>query len=1147
MSQSRPGAPRPDLAGPQRAPPRRGLQNGATLQDNPVPAQQGTRPGEERRAPGSRSIVWQRWLTRADIDVDNDTNQRDRNEATRSQPPRAGNAAARIRKANVRAALFKKPEPVRIGRFTLLERLGAGAMGEVYAAYDEQLDRKVALKLVRSSARDSERADERLLREAQTLAQVSHPNVVQVYEAGTHDGGVFIAMEFIRGKTLTAWLGTAEELPRPERQREILRQFIAAGRGLEAAHAAGLAHRDFKPDNVLVGDDDRVRVVDFGLARLVADTTAASGTTAAMTTGSTATPAQAPAGEATMQNVAGLSDEDTWDLGPGVTPPKRADADPTRDMEPPATRPRQGSAVPDRELLSVESTEAATPAPELITPAAPSEPARPGEPGALRKAALRLTDTGMVMGTPRYMAPEQMRGQVPDHRSDQFSFCVSLFHALYGEWPFHGSNALDLMRAAARGKLVQPKNQADVPAPVRKAIVRGLSAGSEARFANMGELLQVLESWLQRRRRGLWRFAAAALMTGTAVAFAAVGQVPEPCEGVTGEIDALWSPERKEKLGRAFRDSGQVYADTAWLSTGRVIDEYVTAWRGGARDACEAAQVRQTQSSELFDRRMLCLGRGRQRLEALLTSFDPDTAPLDTKVIEKALDAASELPDLAVCRDAEAMSQGLEPPADPALARSVADVRQRLAEAYTARLLGRYDEALRAAEKQLVEARKLDYPPLHAEALFHVGIARAVRALNSDTDQAADAYLEAVDIAEGVRHDQLAADIWHRLVLLAAQFDSSVERGHAWSRREQAAVRRIGDPPQARAQALETLGRLYAKDSKHAEAVEQYEKAAEILQAIQSRSAMLASVYHAWANSESARGDQGKARWLFGLALNLSIDLRGDKHPAVARIRNDLARVLLELEDFDRARELLQAALTTSKQVHGPVHYLVAKIFFSLAVVEYQTGNFDQARAYAEDGRRIYADEYEPDHRYQAEPHIFFGLIDLRQGNFVAAQRAFEQALAIQRRHLDERHSLIHLTRYYLGETLVGLKRYDAALEQYRIIEASMPDGASIATDLHALLLSVRGRALLGRGDVDPAIEVLEQAVSRLRDLPGLSWERAATLWALARALRAGGTDAEARALSLAEEARDIHAARGPTDAQMRDAITDWLDEHDPR
>jgi tetratricopeptide (TPR) repeat protein/predicted Ser/Thr protein kinase len=150
-------------------------------------------------------------------------------------------------------------DPVKIGRFTVLRRLGAGGMGVVYAAYDEQLDRKLAIKLLR--AREvTERQRARLMREAQALARLSHPNVIQVYEVGTYREQVFVAMEFVKGETLRDWHPDAP-------LTEVLDKYLEAGRGLAAAHAAGLVHRDFKPENALVGDDGRVRVLDFGLAR----------------------------------------------------------------------------------------------------------------------------------------------------------------------------------------------------------------------------------------------------------------------------------------------------------------------------------------------------------------------------------------------------------------------------------------------------------------------------------------------------------------------------------------------------------------------------------------------------------------------------------------------------------------------------------------------------------------------------------------------------------------------------------------------------------------------------------------------------------------------------------------------------------------
>lgn len=145
----------------------------------------------------------------------------------------------------------------RVGRYTVLERLGEGGMGSVWAALDPTLDRKVALKLLHPDSG----GEDQLLREAQALAKLSHPNVVGVHEVDTHQGRVFMALELVQGKTLKEWL-----LDRPP-WRDVLRALVEAGRGLTAAHAAGIVHRDVKPANILVGDDGRVRISDFGLAR----------------------------------------------------------------------------------------------------------------------------------------------------------------------------------------------------------------------------------------------------------------------------------------------------------------------------------------------------------------------------------------------------------------------------------------------------------------------------------------------------------------------------------------------------------------------------------------------------------------------------------------------------------------------------------------------------------------------------------------------------------------------------------------------------------------------------------------------------------------------------------------------------------------
>ena len=255
----------------------------------------------------------------------------------------------------VRGMLFgKSTAPVRLGRFEIGDKIGSGAMGTVYRAYDPTLERDVALKVLRRDALTNETS---LLREARAMARVTHPNVATVHEVSEAEGGMFIAMELVSGPTLREWL--AEKQPYGEK----LRVLLEAGRGLSAAHERGIVHRDFKPENVLVGSDGRPRVVDFGL----------------------------------------------------------------------------------------------------------------------------------VAGTARYMAPEQLRGELADTLSDQFNYCATAFEALYGKAPFAGDTIAERLQAPA----IRPVS-GDALHPL---IVRGLSEEPTARFRTMAALLDALVREDRRRRR----------------------------------------------------------------------------------------------------------------------------------------------------------------------------------------------------------------------------------------------------------------------------------------------------------------------------------------------------------------------------------------------------------------------------------------------------------------------------------------------------------------------------------------------------------------------------------------------------------------------------------------------------------------------
>ncbi|MCA9712715.1 MAG: serine/threonine protein kinase, partial [Myxococcales bacterium] len=177
------------------------------------------------------------------------------------EEPSAGDLALEAQRAKVFGALFSKPVLRRFGRYVVLDVLGQGGMGVVLKGYDDELDRQVAIKVLHRELDQQHTA--RLRREAQAMAKLSHPNVVQVYEVGQIEGQTFVAMELVKGKTLRQWL---EQEPRPG-WKACVEVSIQLGQGLAAAHKRGLVHRDFKPGNAIVDEEGRARVLDFGLAR----------------------------------------------------------------------------------------------------------------------------------------------------------------------------------------------------------------------------------------------------------------------------------------------------------------------------------------------------------------------------------------------------------------------------------------------------------------------------------------------------------------------------------------------------------------------------------------------------------------------------------------------------------------------------------------------------------------------------------------------------------------------------------------------------------------------------------------------------------------------------------------------------------------
>ncbi|MFO7564841.1 MAG: serine/threonine-protein kinase [Enhygromyxa sp.] len=360
-------------------------------------------------------------------------------------------------RAHAHHALFgdDDEQPSSVGRYRLLANIGRGGLGDVWAAHDPHLDRTVALKLLRDDAlRRHPRARAQLLAEAAIMARLTHPNVVRVYDLGDAEGELYVAMEYVEGRTLRDW--QAE----PHDWRAILAVYQQAGSGLAAAHTEGLVHGDFKPDNVLIGADGRVLVSDFAVAHH-------------LLAAHVALEAEAP------------------------------------------------TAQGDRAI---------------------------GGTNTLRDSSISAV-AAAVVGTPAYMAPEQLDGRVPDARADQFSFCVTLWEALFGDRPFPGATWSQLRTAIRSGPPPELERPRGMPARLLAILRRGLAELPEHRYPDLDALLAELHELMTRPRR-------------VAIALASIALVLIAGAGLAhGLLESAWSDDEQSpslELGRQLAGASEL-------------------------------------------------------------------------------------------------------------------------------------------------------------------------------------------------------------------------------------------------------------------------------------------------------------------------------------------------------------------------------------------------------------------------------------------------------------------------------------------------------------------------------------------------------------------------------------------------------------
>ncbi len=809
--------------------------------------------------------------------------------------------------------------PAELGRFLVLWQVGAGGMGIVYVAYDPELDRKVAVKLLHPNISGSEReslAATRLLREAKALARLSHPNVVSVYDVGTYRGQVFIAMEFIEGSSLTQWLHE-----RPRSRHEILGVFQEAGRGLAAAHREGLVHGDFKPDNVLVDLEGRVRVVDFGLASAA-------------------------------------------------------------ETEEGQLNPVQLQVPSDLDLRT------------------------------------SITRTSALTGTPAYLSPEQFAGARGSAKTDQFSFCVSLYEGLYGERPFLGED-IDAVRAAIeRGVPPEPRSR-QLPAWLRRVLLRGLSRDPDERFRDMEALLAALKRDPSRRRNvlALWAVVLVALVAAALVyRWVLVRGIEERqglCTGAAKELVGVWDEERRAAAEAAFSATGLPYADDVWSRVEARLGRHAQAWVEMHTEACEATHLSGEQSPALLDLRMACLQRRLVETRLLVDVL----VEADGGVVEKAVEAVAELEGLDACGDTGALLSAGERRVSPAEAALVERIHDRLAQARAGMLISRYDDGLELVEGALADAERLGDRRLMAEAR----LAQAEILENSGDPSAGGSLVDAFFLAESTDDAEFTA----RLSLaLMHQATVGLELAEAkrWSRHARALIDRIDDSNAVDRRSLELelsamLGNLRAQEDQLEEAEADYRRALEIFETLPHEDELrLAALHNNLGNVLVRRGEFDRAAEELERSAAIYQELYGPKHPSFAIALNNLGVHAMRRAAWEEARARFGEAHSVLLAALGRDHPNVGVTEVNLGDVALELREPAEASKRFARAGEIFETSFGAESPPLAYPLTGLGEAALAEGEIAAATAYLERALALR----DEGDPAeLARTRFALGRALV--------------------------------------------------------------------------------------------------------------------------------
>jgi tetratricopeptide (TPR) repeat protein/predicted Ser/Thr protein kinase len=975
-----------------------------------------------------------------------------------------------------------------VGRYIVVERVAQGGMGVVYRAYDPELARQVALKLMRVGRSDrSARARARLVREAQAMAQLSHPNVIAVHDVGTWDEHVFIAMEFVDGPTLRQWSKTRPSID------EILEVFLAAGRGLAAAHAVGLVHRDFKPDNVIMGSDGRVRVLDFGLARPAAH----------------ATP------EATSE-ASGEARADAWGslaaLGDGPDDWAEAAAS-------------EGSS--ERGLLDSPLTAAG---------------AIVGTPGYMAPEQYLGNATDARVDQFAFCAAlyEALHGQRPFPGKTLEDIGHRTLSGQIEPPPADSKVPAWLHALLARGLAVDPAARHASMAALLAALERGRGRGRQRVRVIAGAAVATI--------------ATAAIAAG-AIALGERDAIL--CQGGEARVAEVWNGDVAASLRVAFLASGRPHAEDTFGRVAAELDAYGQSWARMHADACEATHVRGEQSETMLDLRMSCLSQRLGAMRALTRVLGSESEGMTASAVDRALGAVRQLPGLAVCADENALRDAFPLPEDAALRQEIAAMSENLDDAEVRSQIGQFravaDELAGLAER----ADALGFPPLQARAHFQLGRVRhelgqldlaegSLRQAAQLAGQARDDRLLAAiwtslmwlvgdgygraeealrmqPVAEAaiaraggdrVREADLLA---HAGALLSRTgqhakaeplLGRAIELGRAEWGEEHPAVTRyrsflgavyFAQADYERALALQKqliavteaacgqdhlflvepmtqIGHILLAQGEYKQALGYFEQSAEVERASLGEDAprmarhLLDIATAALAGGDDVRADEALAQaWLL-------VERAGEPdHPLVADALLARGRLHLALGDLQAAGRDLARALSIHERVHGPRHERYAEALWHLAIVDLGNGQGEAALQRFEQVLGIRAAALPATHPAVAQALRGIGAARMLLGDHERARTPLERALAVFEQQLGPASPRVVGALEDLGALALARGRHAVARDFFgRALAIHERVAGDAPPAVHALL--GRGLAALALGDADDALALLDRA-----------------------------------------------------------------------